>query len=583
MPQVTFLGPPYPTVDVPVFVPLGPSWDITLTPGVRGDWGFAPRLGAMVRGAPSPGQTLWAAMHLTVDARHGAAARFAALTARGQPAFMQSPMWQNLLAQRRALMWRGRLDLQHRWALWAPEALRPGHRASPALVWHSTLAWVSDDAVLTDLGVAATERVASYLPSRTLITLRHPQYILDVGTDGILRLDSSVPSGDGRVPVLSNLSALELQTLHRMPYAQVQFLGRPWGPSWGQHLRLTALAQATRYGALGPRAQNYEGGAQHAQSCVRLKSGVMWGQTLGPVRGRMGVSLDGVAFVTAGDNHLAHGLIDGVLLADGQLSLPVWRAYGKQRHMLLPLVRYRALARPNPRAVTAFVAQADALDPYLERGAVHQLLLGLNQSFGRGPTAFALELGQPLDLIGRGWLQEYGRLVVTSGGWWRSETLLGVRLHRGGPKVQHISQQVALTFARVGWRAHYLRASPGAERFVRTVYELSAAPKTAADPGGSMWAHSLVTSGYVALGLGLNVRYGITLALPKPDEGKSIGANFLASVWRSNNMAQNLEVAYTSPCDCWGVAATVSAASTALWQTLRMQVTFTVADTRLGN
>lgn len=575
VPQVTFLGPPWPTIDVPVFMPITPSWDVTATPGVRMDWRHAPRLGLRLRGAPAEGHSLLAEVHVTADLRHGAATRLQTLTLKGQPGLALDPGFLSLLQQRRGLVWRSRVDVRHRLRLWAPPPLRPKNRAHGALDWHSDAAWVSDDAVLADLGVAASQRVATYLPSRSSLMLRHPSVTWVAGIDAMLRLDTTVLQPDGTRRVhLSNVNGPESNTLHRLPYLQLQLWSRPLR----RHLRLQGQLSAVRYGPLGRRDEaSAQAAAGRAQSGARAVVGAVWGRTLGPVRARLGVSADGVAFATEG----AETLVDGVLLTDGEVMLPLYRAYGRQQHMVSPSLRYRGLSRSHRRGPAFAAAQADALDPYLERAAVQQLLVALKQSLGRGATAAQLTLGLPIDLRVWAWLPPSGRLTLAWRGIMRSETLMSVNVRSGGPWLQHLGQQLQLEIAQFGLRAHYLRAAPGAERFVRTVYELSASPRDLPDVGRAAWAHTLSASGFVALGWGLKVGYGTTLALPKPDAQPSL-TTAPGGFFRTYGTAQNLDVSYTSPCSCWGLSATLSAAPQALWRTFRMQVVLTLADTRVG-
>jgi hypothetical protein len=145
-----------------------------------------------------------------------------------------------------------------------------------------------------------------------------------------------------------------------------------------------------------------------------------------------------------------------------------------------------------------------------------------------------------------------------------------------GPKMQHISAQWALSHRGYGLFGHYLRAAPGAERFARSVYALSAPQRAPQDVGGAAWAHTLQVGAEADAGFGLKLRSMVSFALPKPTQGMAGRA-----LWATAT-AQNLEVAYTSPCACWGLTATVSAAPQNVRQSWRMQVLVTVADTRLG-
>jgi hypothetical protein len=293
---------------------------------------------------------------------------------------------------------------------------------------------------------------------------------------------------------------------------------------------------------------------------------------LGALRSRLGANLDAVAFATQG----SQTLVDGVLVLDGELALPLWRPVGGQLHMVVPSLQYRALARPSPRHLALFVAGTDALDPYLERGAVHQLVLTVRQTLGPEGRGAALDLSQPIDLRGRALGQPSARLTVRWGALVQLGTLVSLNLHAGGPRLQHVSQQLAVGHRRVSVWAHYLRAAPGADRFIRTVYELSAAKDTRADVGGAAWAHSLMAGGQMAVGAGFSARYAVTFALPKPEA--SVGAQPL---WQSAAV-QNIEVAYRSPCECWGISTTLSASPQNFGPTWRMQVLLTVADTRVG-
>ena len=185
-PNLTFMRFPLPILDLPVFIPLGESYDLTLAPGIRADWGLhdtsrpstwaAPRLGARLRYAPFTGlqgtiETQW-----TRDS-HFSAARIAnkqdthdGLEDADLVELSQSdPRW--------GLRDRVMLNVNQQWNI---------HKG---LQWNLRGQWVSDDFYQRDFSVRLDEQVSQYLPIRSRLTWHTRHILMDVETNYLQRLN----------------------------------------------------------------------------------------------------------------------------------------------------------------------------------------------------------------------------------------------------------------------------------------------------------------------------------------------------------------------------------------------------------
>ena len=148
-PMVQVLAFPYPTVDLPFFLPLGDSYDLTFSPGLRTDWN-ALRAGARFRYHPTARlrgsiSTMW-----THDPR-----------AETEPA------------------------LSDRVALKAAHYQKSGR-----LIWQTELSWVSDDLYQRDFSISLQDQVARYLPSRTRLSWQHPSALAELEADWLTHLSN---------------------------------------------------------------------------------------------------------------------------------------------------------------------------------------------------------------------------------------------------------------------------------------------------------------------------------------------------------------------------------------------------------
>ena len=184
-PMVQVLTFPYPTVDLPFFLPLGQSYDLTLSPGLRTDWG-APRVGLRFRYAPETKLSGEFGVAWTHDARPETASVFSERVA---------------------------LKAAH-------------HQVHERLAWHTDLVWVSDDLYQRDFSVSLQDQVARYLPSRTQLTWLHPLALAELRADFLTHLDN----GSAQSPsTYANASSDEMALPQRTPSLLLTLLPLPLG------------------------------------------------------------------------------------------------------------------------------------------------------------------------------------------------------------------------------------------------------------------------------------------------------------------------------------------------------------------
>jgi hypothetical protein len=200
-----------PTVDVPVFWPLGPSWDVTLAPGVRTDWA-APRLGARLRYAPSRSTEGWASAQWTWD-----------YDGHGDPA----------PAHRLSLRW------EH-------------HATAPGIDWDTDVSWHGDDAYPGEFETSIHRRVLKTLPSRSRLHLSAD------GWTGALAVAYLQPFGDDGAGA-ANWEGKTAEAWHPGPWLHVAREPLALWQRPGMLLAASAEAEAGHYGPWRAGARAYAG------------------------------------------------------------------------------------------------------------------------------------------------------------------------------------------------------------------------------------------------------------------------------------------------------------------------------------
>lgn len=575
-PQLSFLRFPYPVIDVPFFIPLGPSYDLTITPGVHTAW-HAPRLGARFRYQPTESTSGIFRLAYTHDGEHQMAkeARQRALAI--NPDLVTDPTFIALDAQNRMLTERLSVQFKHQ-SIWEHNTQRVD-----ALV---DAVWISDDLVNRDLQVAPEQRVAAYLPSRAAVSVSVPQGFARLAADAMLRLDNSqmLAQTQQRIPDVSNLRGAETTTLHRAPALSVGLF--PYALT--KHMRFYATGSWVRYGNWsGHAAPQWTDARLHVQN---LATGVSWERRVGPVEMSVRHGVDFLAVQALSQP----GLIDLAPLSRADLGLFLGRFGRRWKHLIKPRLTYQGLhaTTATPRALLTLAQRA--LDPRFLRRPSQQLMLGVSQSLWQQtqPSTVPMRrgglfVGIPYDLRGQRLLQPLAEASIN----WPPTSSASVRVSLD-PRRMHtlpIRELAGQWTQRIGTTSlafEYNRLAPDADRFQRSIYELSA-PLGILEPQSSdSWVHTLRASLEFQWQKRLLIHYVTTYQLPQLEKP----ADFQDPVCRTRSGKNSkhcftshlLSLAYQSPCACWGIESILSAAPQDIWHTLRFQILLNVAGVRLG-
>lgn len=584
LPQLQFLGPPYPTIDLPLFLPLGPSVDLTIAPGVRADWRGAPRLSARVRARPSQRLSLEANVADTWDYAGSMAQKRAARDLLAQPELQQQAAWQDLHRQRQLLRHRVSLDLRLQAQLLPMRRALPGSNNVSRAEWLVDGAWVSDDLVFADLSVIALQRSMAYLPSRSVAVLRRTDVVVTFASDMMLQLHSQSIQDGVVQPQLSNVYGAEANTLHRLPAVSV-YWPRPlhWGP-----LSVDVAASMSRYGPW--RAATDAAASSAARQVVSgLTISGNYHQQLGFLHLRGTAVADSLWVGTAG----SETFLNVAPLADAEASFVLARAYPGTLHSISPYVRARALIQPRTLGPSLAGAASLELDERLQRRGARQLQLGLRQNWWRGssdsmqPIA-ALEVAVPIDMKGRQLLQPWLTLSLNDAVFGQLNAQMSIdpqQLRQRGLSAAMRELSVAYTYSLSGWQmgAAYNRLSPNADRFLRSLYEL-AGPRLPQQ--NSPWVHSLRLHANVQIRQRAQLAYAVGMQLPLPqtaDGGNAASCRGKGMLGRGACITSHaVSLGYESACRCWHVDGIISAAPQDFWHTFRFMLVLNVAGFRVG-
>ncbi len=555
-PELKFIAPPWPILDLPVFIPLGDSWDVTVKPGLRLDWGAhrvtplstwgAPRLGGRLRWAPSPTvsgelQTQW-----TFD-RKGFAARALRLAEAEKPIGERLP----------AAYLDARDQLTHR----VDVAFNQRVDLGPTLRWLTAVEWVSDDLITQDFRVSLEDQVANYLPSRSSLTWRGPGVVAELQADYLLVLNNALrstttagPGGPVTTPSwdFSNLAGREAGVTQRGPWLRLRTL--PLALAKGVYGE--AEASLVRYGpwtAARPPDAVIGGG----------RIGLTYRDAWRGLRLAAGTTLD-LLWI---DPTTPGAQLSGLLQLDATASTQLGRRYGALLHVIEPALGWRNIPWLNAGPEVAL-----SLDPRLERRTVHQAVARLGQGLWRTHDAAriaSLNLAQPIALRDRTLLPTrvdgdallFGRLRL--GGW------VDVDLER-----ELACEEVGATLSS-GWgplsgSAGYSRWTPRAERFRRATYELAAAGARLDD---SAALHLVRGNLGLRVGTRVEAHYETTFLLPIADPPPLREEGF---------SYHRLLLVYRSPCDCWEVSALVHLPAQDPLGGLRAEIKLAIGGYALG-
>ncbi|MBI3179888.1 MAG: hypothetical protein HYZ27_09525 [Deltaproteobacteria bacterium] len=525
----------WPMLDLPVFVPFGDSYDLTLAPGLRSDWGRhrlpppstwgAPRLGVRGRYAPWSGTRGEINVQWTHDGRQQAA-RIYAERADAVAAEIE---------RRRELVNRVEVDVDHQSDFSERLRLVVGAR------------FISDDLIPSDFGVTRADQTTANIPSRAQLLWGIPGITALAAADYLLRITTTAGADH------SNVRGAERATPHRGPLAHVRLM--PLELAGG----MTADAEASVVRD-GPWVSDLPA----TLSLAGAAFGVGLRRPLGGLFLDARAALDGLWI----DTHIADPTTQVIARVDAELGLRLFRP-GALAHLVTPRLTYRGLPwrdgeLPDP--------SLRGVDERLRRPVTHQLAAGLEQSLWRdrgGSLArlVTLAVDQPWDAAG-------GHVLPT-------EVELAARIERTHAALrasfdfreeEPIKEVGATLSAAVGiitLGGYYARWTPEAERMQRTLYELAAA-----HPGDAPWIHAATLSAGLRLPPRLRLAYASDYLLPIPEPERD-----------TELLEHRVLAAYRSPCNCWEVSATVGLApkeGVPLSSSLRGGVTLTVADYELG-
>ena len=597
-PVLQFLQLPWPTLDLPFFMPFGDSYDLTLTPGIRTDWGShvwhpvspytfgAPRLGARLRYAPSVGTHGTLQVQLTHDGAHQMA---------------ENQLRQDELAGVDVNALGYGQDFQQRYALVERLTLDILHRSelAPGLNWLLDGRWISDDLVNSDFLVTVEERFAQYIPSRSELLWRRPGMTGLLSIDYVLQLSNFAADG---TRIYSNVRGAEGSTVQRGPYIGLQLLPLALGSGLHADGGLSFVRYGSWLGELGSQL-----------TLTQATAGLAYLNSVGPVNltGRLGVDSLWVNTATL------PAFVDTALLARIDAEVRFAGPLGDLTHVLVPRLSVRAMPRvwgprwaldgaelmPDSRQLQALGAtpawqpawaarsMRRDLDERLLRRVVYQGMTSLHQSLWAQPNAsiVTLDLGQPWDLQANAPLTPWAELnwrtpQAGDGGVWASVDFSRWHLQ----PVRELGARWNFTVGPIGFNIQYLRVAPDADRFERSVYEL-AAPRLPPLPEqtSDTWAHTVrgSVSGRFG-GFGLSVYAAFTLRRPDVDlllgeptchdpDGPASATSYQCPTSYSATLS------YSSPCDCWGITSIIAVNPLPPYD-VRFNVMFDVAGYRLG-
>jgi len=559
-PAVTFFGP-YPMIDLPLFVPLGQSWDVTLSAGLRTDWirnhdisparWGAPRAGARLRYAPFDGLQGELRAQWTWDRRLYVARQYfrqndasaditlaeleiARATTDAERRAAEAKRDRLLLRQERVQAQSDALaEAEHRVTVDWELSLRLGD----SLLWLVDVEWLSDDNIRRDFALSLTEQVVNYVPSRSQI-LWAP-HDLGMGLAAGLAADYLLEIGNGD-PEIVNTRGAELHSRHRGPALRLSLLPSEPLPDLLPGFVVDADAVLNRYGSWDPSdtAELWVTGAE---------GGVGYRDRVGPIE--LAARASGHVLWARGTEatDIQESLI-GFLLLEASAESTWARRYGDVVHTITPRLAYAgvpARRRSNPAVARDLRSRPDE---HLDVELFQQLRLGVDQALWRaGPRPkeiAALSLSVPLELAPPATLGLEAALRWQTDWLGRGRAWVVVDPEATTEGLEEVGVEASLPLGPVTLGASYIRFAPTAERFTRSVYALAGrAPNAIAEPGD--WVHAITPSAAVRWA-GATLWYRPITLLPLPGDTTSDPARPVVS-------RHVVGASYVSSCNCWSL------------------------------
>ena len=575
-PEISFLRMPHPMVDLPFFVPLGDSYDRTLKPGMRFDWGShkaddflswgAPRLGTRFRYHPKESIKGEFNVQWTYDPYHWSAkwiesdAYQRALDNGTADDLSPPPPWKKTSPQ-----W----DLTHRVLVDLEQKIE----FSPELDWSTAIHWMSDDRILSDFALTLEERATTFQPSRTQLHWRPPGKSLRIAADHFLLLNND--SQD-----YSNVWGAEAETLHAGPMLELRFMPtKLWSRLyWDGELGFSRYGTwlADKKAALYPlRYGPWYPGSQAALYITYGRAGLGWKSRIAGFDTSFSAHTDTLVSQIGFEPQ-----VSTFAQVDANIKTTLYRTYGDFVHTLTPLLLYRLM--PDVRGD---IVDLPGVDERLDRRELNQIVLGLSQElWARGPKSkrkrkFVFDIRQPYSLQESRALQTdlrfgfdaFGMIALNAFG------SLDLKDQKEPWRERTVSGRIVLGPLRFG--GLYTHWHPEAERFERSLYELAAVPAPSGETTleESQWIHSLQASTSLSLFRRLTLSYGATYLLPLNDaefsEQEEDDYGFLV---------HRASLAYRSACRCWGLSVNASLPAETMFDGMRLTFLFSIGDYTIG-
>ncbi len=582
-PNPRFLGG-RPLIDLPVFIPLGDSVDLTVIPGTRMDWApplkfdpstwGAPRLGARVRYAATDTWFGEFAVDYTHDGGHWRSKNAAKMPGASQP------------------------DIDATAQLTERVSLNGFQRATvaPNLDWSANVSWISDDSVLRDFAANIRDAASNYLPSRTELLYRPDGFSASAIADYFVLTNNFVRTDDGddtTPPVydFSNTKGQERNTMHRMPLLRLAMEPLPLAGG----VMVDADASFVRYGRLSasnPAATAVVPGL----NVGNLAAGVSYANRLGYFNIHARAGTDALFTASNGDqgagtapeNHSINSL-----LLSAKVDTRLSRSFTSFTHTITPRVEYRGI--PTQSGSLPNVTSTTLYDARLQRRTFHQAMVAVDQAFWiKGPLSALpivnLSLRQPFDL-------EKGQLLQTQAEvQWRAPRYLTgtgrVSLAIGQDEpLREVSATTQLWFRYLTLGLGYARWQVNADRFVRSLYEL-AAPRDDGVSASLRPIHTLsgtASTTFRRVSLSYSTDYLMPLRRDQlPIQQLPVSSPFTRIEDLPQNRRSFVEhrgtIAYRSPCNCWGVSAMFAFPNNEFWwDNKRINILFDIGGYSLGN
>lgn len=565
-PRIALFNSLWPTIDLPFFVPLGPSWDISIIPGLRMDWGEhphanpttwgSPRMGARLRYAPYLGKD-WSLEgkingQWTHDGNHWAAKKRQTL-ARISPFNENDPSW----------------DLRERFSLSWEQQLKAGK----SFAWTLKSEWYSDDLIPQDFAMPLAERSRNYIASRTQALWRNPGMAARMAADYYLRLDTTVNAPDcsaedkaankcAQVGSPSNLGSAGRGDPNRGPWLSFHLI--PTRIAKGFHT--DGQVSWVRY---GPWSRNATNVVKSDQNLLNAAGGVVYADAFGPVHVHGRAGIDGL--LADPNAHVTANMI-GTLAAEANMS---WMGKTRQwGHVITPRVGYRAL--PWTWGGLPDITSID--ERWQRQNRFHQAMVAVDQEFWKGSggqwTRFAkLSLTQPLDLatgdllppsISLEWQSKY----LGSGTLWTS---MDWALHNQPKEIpRSVGGRIALPIGPVTLSTNYARMAANATQFLGSIYQFAPARNLTLNnvpnnpsPTATTWVHYVTGDIAINWPKSLSAGYNMMALLPLPGQPNGRADCALHTSGPPSSppypaaciASHTVRATYRSPCNCWELGA----------------------------